>query len=39
MSLNDFLGDSQAPGLVKQIDWADEADDEYRSVNSCKFLL
>ena len=36
ISLNDFLGDTQGPGIVKQIDWADEAEDEYRSVNNCE---
>ena len=40
VSLNAFLGDSQAPGMVKQIDWADEAEEEtYRSVSSCMCFL
>jgi len=37
ISLNDFLGDTQGPGIVKQINWADETEDDYRSVNSCKY--
>jgi len=35
VSLNDFLGDTAAPGVIKQLDWADEAEEEFLSVNNC----
>ncbi|XP_076813138.1 uncharacterized protein LOC143459759 isoform X1 [Clavelina lepadiformis] len=34
VSLNDFLGDTSTPGVVKQIDWADEVDEDFSPVSN-----